>query len=156
MQLRLLAIGRKMPAWVAEGFADYARRLPRECALELVELPPGMRSKKDDPARAKADEGQRLLDKLTDDDWVVALDERGRNWSSPQLAKQLDTWMHSGRNVALLIGGADGLLADVLDRADQTWSLSSAVYPHALVRVMVAEQLYRAWALHSGHPYHRE
>ena len=115
-----------------------------------------MRSKKDDPARAKADEGQRILAKLSDDEWVVALDERGRNWSSPQLAKKLGTWMDSGRNVALLIGGADGLHPDVLARADQKWSLSAAVYPHALVRVMVAEQLYRAWALRSGHPYHRE
>lgn len=156
MRIRLLAIGRKMPAWVGEGFADYARRMPRECALELVELPPGMRSRKDDPARARADEGRRLLDKLGADDWVVALDERGRNWSSPQLAQHLDTWLHGGRDVALLIGGADGLHADVLARANQTWSLSRAVYPHALVRVMVAEQLYRAWALRSGHPYHRE
>ena len=145
-----------MPAWVQAGYADYAKRLPRECALELVELAPGMRSKKDDPARAKADEGQRMLAKLSDDDWVVALDERGRNWSSPQLAKKLGAWLDSGRNVALLIGGADGLHADVLSRADQSWGLSAAVYPHALVRVMVAEQLYRAWALRSGHPYHRE
>ncbi|MBR9814391.1 23S rRNA (pseudouridine(1915)-N(3))-methyltransferase RlmH [bacterium] len=156
MRIRLIAVGRKMPAWVQDGYADYAKRLPRECALELVELAPGMRSKKDDPARAKADEGQRMLAKLADDDWVVALDERGRNWSSPQLAKKLGVWMDSGRNVALLIGGADGLHSDVLARADQSWSMSAAVYPHALVRVMVAEQLYRAWALRSGHPYHRE
>ena len=156
MKIRLIAVGKKMPAWVQDGYADYAKRMPRECALELVELPPGMRSKKDDPARAKADEGQRILAKLGGDDHVVALDERGRNWSSPQLAKKLGTWMGSGRNVALLIGGADGLHGDVLARADQSWSLSAAVYPHALVRVMVAEQLYRAWALRSGHPYHRE
>ena len=156
MKIRLIAVGKKMPAWVQDGYADYAKRLPRECALELVELAPGMRSKKDDPARAKADEGQRILAKLSDDEWVVALDERGRNWSSPQLAKKLGTWMDSGRNVALLIGGADGLHPDVLARADQKWSLSAAVYPHALVRVMVAEQLYRAWALRSGHPSHRD
>lgn len=156
MKIKLIAVGKKMPAWVQDGYADYAKRLPRECALELIELAPGMRSKKDDPARAKADEGQRMLAKLDDDDWVVALDERGRNWSSPQLAKRLVNWMDSGRNTALLIGGADGLHADVRARANQSWSLSAAVYPHALVRVMVAEQLYRAWALRSGHPYHRE
>jgi len=144
-----------MPAWVDEGYNEYARRMPRECRLVLNEIPLARRSKSQVVERAIKAEGQRMLAALPDRQQVIALDVKGRSWSTEQLAKQLDGWRQDGRDVSLLVGGPDGLAAECLQRADQTWSVSALTLPHPLVRVVLAEQLYRAWSLNSGHPYHR-
>lgn len=154
MKLRLIAVGTRPPEWVANGFRDYARRLPREMALELVEIPPAAR--RNLPAeRIREIEAARLLAQVGTRDRLVALDERGRTWSTVELAQRLDDWRMQGRDVAFLIGGADGLADACRQRADQVLSLSAMTLPHGLVRVVLAEQLYRAWTVISGHPYHR-
>ena len=144
-----------MPSWVEEAYREFAKRLPRECTLQLREIPPGKRSKSQAPERAQQDEGQSILGAIPADCHVVALDVQGRAWSTPELAASLQDWMASGRDVALLVGGPDGLSPACLERADRRWSLSALTFPHALVRVIVAEQLYRAWTVTTGHPYHR-
>lgn len=155
MRLRLAAVGTRMPAWVDEGFADYAARMPRECRLELRALPLGKRTRQSSPGPAMEDEGRRLL-AATEGCTRVCLDVRGRAVDTPGLARKLQGWLQSGRDVALLVGGPDGLAPGCLEAADWRWSLSPLTLPHGLVRVLVAEQLYRAWTLLSGHPYHRE
>ena len=144
-----------MPAWVVDAYQEYAKRLPRECALQLVEIPLGKRRKSLASEQATAEEGRQLLASLPKDCTVIALDVRGNSWSTEELAVRLQDWLGSGRDVALLIGGPDGLSADCLKRADLKWSLSALTYPHSLVRVVLAEQLYRAWTINTGHPYHR-
>lgn len=155
MRARLISVGERMPAWVGEGLAEYRKRLSRVLPLDLVEIPLGARGKGRDPARAIADEGAAVLAALGRDAHVVALDGRGRPWSSEQLAEQLGAWRMGGRDLAILIGGPDGHAADVLARADQRWSLGPLTLPHMLVRLVVAEQLYRAAMIAEGHPYHR-
>jgi 23S rRNA (pseudouridine1915-N3)-methyltransferase len=155
VRARLIAIGERMPAWVAAGFAEYCKRLSHELPLQLVELKPGPRGKGRDDARAMADEGAAMLAALPRDAHVVALDSHGAAWSSEQLAKQLLDWRMAGRDLAFLIGGPDGHAREVLQRADQRWSLGALTLPHMLVRLVVAEQLYRAVTIVNGHPYHR-
>jgi 23S rRNA (pseudouridine1915-N3)-methyltransferase len=155
MRIHLLAVGRRMPVWVTSGYAEFAQRLPPECRLELKEIEPGVRGKGHDPARAMAEEGRRLLAALPKAARAIVLDERGQEWSSAQLAQHLQAWQQDGRDVALLVGGADGLAAEVQQRAESAWALSKLTLPHALVRVVVAEQLYRAWSILKNHPYHR-
>jgi 23S rRNA (pseudouridine1915-N3)-methyltransferase len=155
MQIHLIAVGTRMPAWVTQGYEDYARRLPRECALRLVEIPPGRRSRVQPIAQAVEEEGRRMLAAIPERTLVVTLEVGGRAWDTPALAGRLQEWLQSGRDIALLVGGPDGLSGDCLRRADLHWSLSALTLPHALVRVVLAEQLYRAWTILSGHPYHR-
>jgi len=144
-----------MPGWVSQGFDDYAKRLPVDYALQLVEVPAGKRGKGADLARIKRDEGERSLAVIPKGARVVALEVGGRAWSTEQLAQQVDTWRHDGRDVALLVGGPEGLAPQCLARAEQRWSLSNLTLPHPLVRIVVAEQLYRAWSILHHHPYHR-
>ena len=144
-----------MPGWVNDGYQEYARRLPRECSLALKEIPLGQRPKSVSVERAIADEGARMLAAVSPQQRVIALDVKGRGWSTQQLAGQLELWMQDGRDVSLLVGGPDGLSQDCLARAEQCWSLSPLTLPHPLVRVLLAEQLYRAWSVTTGHPYHR-
>jgi len=155
MHARILAIGDRMPAWVAEGFSEYRKRLSHELPLELVEIKPGVRGKGRDDKRAMADEGAAVLAALPRDVRVIALDGRGKPWSSEQVASQLETWRMAGRDLAFLIGGPDGHAPDVLERADQRWSLGPLTLPHMLVRLVLIEQLYRATTIVAGHPYHR-
>jgi|SRR5690242_6740100 len=155
MRAKLIAVGERMPGWVAEAFAEYAKRLSRDLPLELVEIKPGARGKGRDDARAMADEGAALLAALSRDAHVIALDGHGAAWSSEQLADQLSKWRMAGCDLAFLIGGPEGHSRAVLDRAHQRWSLGPLTLPHMLVRLVVAEQLYRAVTILNGHPYHR-
>lgn len=155
MRIRLLAVGQKMPAWVTAGYAEYAQRMPPECRLELVELPLAQRAKSRPLERVIQQEGEKMLAALAETDRLVALDVRGAAWSTEKLSSQLSTWLGGGRDVALAIGGPDGLADAVLDRAEQCWSLSALTLPHPLVRIVVAEQLYRAMSILKNHPYHR-
>lgn len=153
MHIRLLAVGTRMPAWVQQGYSDYAKRMPRGCALELVEIAPGKRQRGTE--RAMADEGKAMLGRIDRDDAVIALDVKGKPWSTDTLAANMHDWLADGRDRALLVGGPDGLAPECLARAEQRWSLSALTLPHPLVRIVVAEQLYRAHSLLSNHPYHR-
>jgi 23S rRNA (pseudouridine1915-N3)-methyltransferase len=155
MQIHLIAVGTRMPSWIAQGYEDYARRLPRECSLRLVEIPPARRSRAHPSARAVEEEGRRMLAAIPERCLVVAMEVAGRSWDTQALAARLQEWLLSGRDIVLLVGGPDGLSRDCLQRADLRWSLSALTLPHALVRVVLAEQLYRAWTIISGHPYHR-
>ena len=154
MKIRLLCVGTRVPEWVAEGYATFARRLPKDNALVLEQVPAARRQS--DIRRRIDDEGERLLGRISHDECVIALDERGSAWSSVVLSQKLAAWRRDGRDVVLLVGGADGLSDKCMARAGESWSLSAATLPHALVRVVVAEQIYRAWTLLTGHPYHRE
>ncbi len=155
MRIRIIAIGDHMPAWVADGFADYQKRLTRETPLELIEIRPGARGKGRDVKRAIADEGAAVLAALPPGGHVIALDGRGKAWSSEDLAAQLGDWRMTGGDVSLLIGGPDGHAPDVLARAGRRWSLGPLTLPHMLVRLVLIEQVYRATTILAGHPYHR-
>ena len=155
MKARLIAVGERAPTWVAQGFAEYQKRLSHGLPLELVEVEPGVRGKGRDTVRAMTDEGVRVLAALPKQAHVVALDGRGKMHSSEHLAQRLEHWRQQGRDLAFLIGGPEGHAADVLARADEHWSLGPLTLPHMLVRLVLAEQLYRATALLANHPYHR-
>ena len=144
-----------MPGWVAEGYADYAKRLPRDFALDLVELKPEPRDRGKSVEQLLSAEALRIRAACAGFR-VVALDERGKAWTTRELAARLARWRDEARDVAFVIGSADGLDASVMRDADDVVSLSALTLPHALVRVVLAEQLYRATALNAGHPYHRE
>lgn len=155
MRARLISVGERMPAWVADGCAEYQKRLSRDLPLELVEIRLGERGKGRDLRRALDDEGTAMLAAIPRDAHVVALDGRGKTWSSEQLAEELAGWRMLGRDLAFLIGGPDGLAPAALARANQRFSLGTLTLPHMLVRIILAEQLYRAVSLLSNHPYHR-
>ena len=138
-----------------DGYEEYARRRTSDCRLSLVEIPAPVRSKATDSARAVRDEGERMLKAVPKGAWVIALEVGGHQHSTESLAIALQHQMGSGRDLALLVGGADGLSAQCLERADERWSLSRMTFPHPLVRVILAEQLYRAHSLSRNHPYHR-
>lgn len=154
MRIRLIAIGTRMPEWVTAGYDDYAARLSRELKLELVELPVEHRGKNADIPRLRDAEGERLL-KAAGESRIIAFDEHGTQPDTTGWSKALKGWMQDGRDIALLIGGPDGHAPAVLAKAEAKWSLAKITFPHALVRVIVAEQLYRAWSLLNNHPYHR-
>lgn len=156
MRVSLVAVGTRMPPWVREAYGDYSKRLVSRLPVTLTELPPGKRTAGGDDARAMADEGKRLLAALKRDDHVVLLDERGTERTSTELANWLRLREQEGRPLAFLIGGPDGFAPEVRERATERWSLSKLTLPHALVRVVFIEQLYRAVTLLDGHPYHRE
>lgn len=155
MRLHLLAAGTRQPAWINAGFEEYARRLPAECRLLLKEISLSAARKRGDSARAVAEEGARMLAAVPTGVRIVALEVRGRVLTTESLTRQLQAWLRDGRDLALLIGGPDGLASECLARAELQWSLSPLTLPHGLVRVIVAEQLYRAWSILQGHPYHR-
>ena len=155
MKARLVAVGERAPGWVAEGFAEYRKRMSHWLPLELVEVAPGLRGKGRDPARAMAEEGARVLAALPKSAHVVVLDGGGKPWSSEQLAARMEHWRQGGQDLAFLVGGPEGHPPEVLAAASETWSLGPLTLPHMLVRLVLAEQLYRAAALLANHPYHR-
>jgi 23S rRNA (pseudouridine1915-N3)-methyltransferase len=155
MKLYILAVGHKMPDWIASGFDEYAKRMPPELRIELREIKPEQRSSGRPAESVMAAERQRIEAALPKGARIVALDERGKDWTTMQLAAALPGWQQDGRDVAFLIGGADGLDAELKARADLLLRLSSLTLPHAMVRVLLAEQLYRAWTITQNHPYHR-
>ena len=144
-----------MPSWVSQGYQEYARRMPPDMALELCEIAPGQRGKGRDIARAMQKEGDAMLAAIAPSDYVVALEVLGKSWSTEQLSEQMEGWRMNGRDVALLVGGPEGLDARCVARADVKWSLSSLTLPHPMVRLLVSEQIYRAWSIICNHPYHR-
>ena len=155
MKIHLLAVGNKMPDWVNKGYNEYAKRLTGDCQLKMVEITPGKRGKNADLARIKIQEGERILSAIPKRSLVVALEVKGKAWTTEELSRQLDNWLHGGQDIALLIGGPEGLSEACVDRADIKWSLSSLTLPHPLVRVLLSEQLYRAYSILKHHPYHR-
>jgi 23S rRNA (pseudouridine1915-N3)-methyltransferase len=155
LRLVLVTASNKQPRWVVEGYAEYARRLDRRWSLELVEVALARRTGATDPRRAADDEARRMLRHVPGDAHVVALDVEGAQWSTATLAAKLDSWSLAAAPVCLLVGGPDGLGEACLERAHERWSLSALTLPHGLVRVVVAEALYRAVSVLSGHPYHR-
>ncbi|OPX55837.1 23S rRNA (pseudouridine1915-N3)-methyltransferase [Oceanospirillum multiglobuliferum] len=155
MKIKLIAVGTKMPSWVEQGYQEYAKRLPREFSLELVEIPPGNRGKNADIERAIRKEGDLMMAKIHPSDHVVALEVLGKPWSTENLADEAERWKMSGQDVALLVGGPEGLAPECKQRANQQWSLSPLTLPHPMVRIILSEQIYRAWSLLQGHPYHR-
>lgn len=156
MHVRMIAVGQRMPGWVRVACDDYVARLGPAMKLSLIEIEAGSRSPGQDPRRAIASEGRRLIRAVRQHDYVVCLDERGTQMSTRELAGWLETRRREGADLAFLIGGPDGLAAEALERSNLTWSLSRLTLPHALVRVLLAEQLYRAHSVLTHHPYHRD
>jgi len=154
MRITLIAVGTRMPAWVETGVSEYAKRLPREWHFQIREIPLRHRGKRSHPHDLIEAEGRQML-AAAGRATLVALDSRGRQWSTEELAEQLHQWLQSGQDLAFLIGGPEGLAPPCLRQASIHWSLSRLTFPHTLVRILVTEQLYRAWSLLQGHPYHR-
>lgn len=154
MRLRVLAIGQKMPAWVDQGVEEYARRMPREISVEWLDIPP---AKRGSATREKylVQEAEAIEAKLSGKDYVVALDISGKAVSTELIAERFDQWQMQGEQISIVIGGPDGLHPNILKGAKERWSLGQVTLPHPLVRVILAEQLYRAWSVQAGHPYHR-
>lgn len=155
MQIIIVAIGTKMPAWVQAGFAEYAARMPPHVRLRLREVPAGRRGKGADIERIVREEGERLLAAVPKHARVVALDRAGRALATADLAQELHVQLRKGEDLALLIGGPEGLAPECLAAAHDRWSLSRLTFAHALVRVVAAEQIYRAWSIIGQLPYHR-
>lgn len=155
MKIQVVAVGVRMPAWVQDAWRDYARRLPRDCALELLEIKPEPRTSGKTAAQLMLAEAQRIEAALPPRAWRVVLDEHGQDVDTMGLARHLETWRDAGRDVAVLVGGPDGLDPQLKRRGDQTIRLSSLTLAHPMVRVLLAEQIYRAWSILAGHPYHR-
>lgn len=155
MKIRLLAVGNKMPAWVLQGYEQYAQRMRQDCSLELIEINPGRRTHGANISKIIAIEGEQMMKKISKNHHVVALEVTGKQWSTIELAKTLDQWQMQGQNVDLLIGGPEGLSKECVSMSSQKWSLGPLTLPHPLVRIIVAEALYRAWSINHNHPYHR-
>lgn len=154
MRVRILTITHKSPAWIQAGYEEYAKRLPPN-TLELIEIPAEKRTANADLKRIAEREGEKMLSIIKPTSRVIALDIKGKAWSTEQLAEQLTKWQQDGRHVDLLVGGPEGLSPACLERAEEKWSLSPLTFPHFLVRVLIAEQIYRAWSILQQHPYHR-
>lgn len=155
MKAVLLAVGERSPDWVASGFSEYQKRLSHWLPLSLVEITPGIRGKGRDASRAMAEEGARVMAATPRQSWTICLDGRGKPYTSEQLALRMEVWRQQGRDLALLIGGPEGHAPEVVAAAHEHWSLGPLTLPHMLVRLVVAEQLYRAASLLANHPYHR-
>lgn len=155
MQLQIIAVGHKMPAWIEAGYNEYAKRMPPDCRIQLREIKPVDRSGSRSAETVMALEKARIEEALPKNGRLVILDERGKDLTTLQLSQHLTQWRQDGGDVAFVIGGADGLDAELKKKADLSIRLSSMTLPHGMVRVLLAEQLYRAWSITQNHPYHR-
>jgi 23S rRNA (pseudouridine1915-N3)-methyltransferase len=155
MQLHLMAVGTRMPDWVELGFREYQRRLPREMELVLHEIALAKRNRSAPVDKLREEEGKAMLKAVPGNCRLVALDVTGKPLSTDALAAKIPDWRMAGNDVALCVGGPDGLAPAVIDASQERWSLSAMTLPHPLVRIIIAEQLYRAWSIYQGHPYHR-
>lgn len=155
MKISLIAVGTKMPAWVTTAFTEYQKRLPKQCQLELVEIAAKHRGKNADIARILRDEAQAIQQAVGPKQQIIVLDRKGKHISTEDLSKKLQTWIDDNQDIALIIGGPEGVDPQMLATAVQKWSMSAMTFAHPLVRVMVAEQVYRAWSIIAGLPYHR-
>jgi len=155
MLITVIAVGTKMPEWIQTGIAEYSKRLPKDFQLKFVEIPVGHRGKNTSIKTAIEKEGKLMMDAIAPKDFVVALEVDAKNWSTEQLANHIQTWRDDGLNITLLVGGPDGLAKPCIERANRSWSLSNLTLPHPLVRVLLAEQVYRAWSVLNNHPYHK-
>lgn len=155
MRIHLIAVGRRMPPWVEQGYHDFAKRLPAKCSLSLAEVPTAKRRKGLPLSRLVEQEGTQMLSMVPRDARIIAMDEQGEQWTTRVLANKLQGWLQGGQDIALLIGGPDGLAPSCREGAHELWSLSTLTLPHSLCRIIVAEQLYRAWSMLEQHPYHR-
>lgn len=156
MKIYLITIGKKMPSWVEEGYKEYEKRLNQDCQLILVELDAGKRSKKTSSTANKQEDAKLISKAIPKNCHVVVLDVKGKQYTTEKFAGRLENWLQLGKDVALIIGGADGLDESIVKLANEKWSLSTLTFPHPMVRVIVAEQIYRAWSYANNHPYHRE
>jgi len=156
MQINLVAVGKRMPAWIETAVKEYSKRLPKNIQFKLIEITPAVRGKNNNVDNYKQKEQENIEAALSPKSIIIALDERGKTINSQQLAEQLQTWKDEQQHISVIIGGADGLSEPLRKKANQIWSLSTMTLPHGLVRVMVVEQIYRAWTITQNHPYHRE
>lgn len=156
MIIHLIVVGQKMPKWVLEGYQEYAKRLPKSCSLKLHELPMAIRGKTGNADQYKQEEAKRILAAIPKGARLVVLDEHGQQTTTLEFSQKLDEWLGSGQDIALVVGGPDGLQVELIEQAIWKWGLSKLTLPHPLVRVLVAEQVYRAWSVLQNHPYHRE
>ena len=155
MRIRLITVGTKMPDWVTTGFREYQKRLTQDIQLELLEIPAGKRGKNADVNRILAKEGQQILNALQPQEHIIALDVQGKRLTTEKMSLRLQVLMHNGQPIAMLVGGPEGLACECRQQAHEKWSLSDLTLPHPLVRIVIAEQLYRCWSVLKGHPYHR-
>ena len=155
LKIELIAVGTEPPAWVLDGIDQYTARMKRDCRFSITEIRSADRKKPQSIEGFKAEEGRAILDAVSDSARVIALDRGGKNWSTEQLAGKLQDWSQQTHHFQFLIGGPDGLSGDCLARTNETWALSNLTFPHFLVRVLLAEQIYRALMVNAGHPYHR-
>jgi len=155
VHIRLLAVGDRQPSWVDDAVGIYTERFPREWKFQLDTIPTVRRSKNDKSRQAMQAEGEQIAAKLSSTEQVVLLDERGLQLTSKSLAAKLTDWQSDGRDLCFIIGGPDGVSDAVRERANMMWSLSQLTLPHGMARALLSEQLYRAWSLQTGHPYHR-
>lgn len=156
MQIDLVAVGKRMPAWIETSVKEYSKRLPKNIQFKIIEITPAIRGKNNNADNYRQKEQENIEAILSPKSIIIALDERGKTISSKQCADQLQTWNDEQQHVSIIIGGADGLSDALKEKSNQMWSLSKMTLPHGLVRVMVVEQIYRAWSITQNHPYHRE
>ena len=156
MHIRLIAVGDRQPGWVDDAVKIYTARFPREWQFKIEQVATARRSKKNKSEQAMEAESAQILSRIRKTEQVILLDERGKQMTSQQLAGKLGDWQSDGRDLCFVIGGPDGVAPSCRERADSSWSLSQLTLPHGLARVLFAEQMYRAWALQTGHPYHRD
>ena len=155
MIIHILAVGTKMPSWVTQGVDEYLRRMPSECQVKIVELPLGQRVKSKNIKQAMLQEEKSILAAIPNNTLVVAMEVKAKIWSTELLSEKMQDWMQSGKDVALLVGGPDGMTQACIDKAVDKWSLSNLTLPHPLVRIVLAEQLYRGLMVIKNHPYHK-
>jgi len=156
MKIHLIAVGKKMPEWINTGYAEFSKRMPPELQINLIEITPSVRNKSTPVEKNIKEEGARIQTAIQANSRLIVLDKKGKNFSSVALSEKMESWLPMGQDISIVIGGADGIDPVIKQQADEKWSLSSFTLPHALVRVVVTEQLYRAWSILQGHPYHRE